>query len=218
MLKKLKKFFPAIISAVLCVTMVLGMTVSAQSVKSCLSECAKLANSSFDQNYIDLAIKYHNKEAKNTISFGKSKAKKFLKKLNSQAASAKPEFSIEMSDKNSILFLAKKNSRIKAIECDELGYSYDGLAVYTDGKSTTAFSVTEKIKTKVPADANKYISINIDGAEDIIGLPDDMTGKYFKFKSGGKIYCYEEFLIEEWGDETVGFLFDENGNILAMLS
>lgn len=220
MLKKFKKFFPVIISAVLCVSMAFGMTVSAQSVESCWSECVKLANSSFDQNYIDLAIKYHNKEAKNTIAFGKSKTKKFIKNFNSKIISTKNEFSLEMSDRNNIILFAQKGSKLKIVECEEgYGYNYDyGIAYFSDGKSSTALSLKNKTKTKVPDDVDPLYTIS-DLITDEFDMPDDdMTGKYFKFKSGGKIYYYEEFTIKGYFyDDTIGALFDENGNILAML-
>lgn len=217
MLKKLKRAVPAIISAVLCAAMAVGMTASAQSVESCWSEGAKVANSSFDQNYIDLAVKYHNKEAKNTIAFGKSKTKKFIKNFNSKIISKKDEFSLEMSDKNNIILFAQKGSKLKIVECEE-SYNYYGIAFFTDGKSSTALSLKNKTKTKVPDDVDPPYTIS-DLTTDEFDMPDDdMTGKYFKFKSGGKIYYYEEFTIKNsFYEDTVGALFDENGNILAML-
>lgn len=217
MLKKLKKAVSAIISAVLCVAMAMGMTVSAQSIESCWSESAKLANSSFDQNYIDLAIKYHNKEAKNTIAFGKSKTKKFIKNFNSKIISKKNEFSLEMSDKNIIILFAQKGSKLKIVECEE-GYNCYGMAFFTDGKSSTVLSLENKTKAKVPDDIDPPYTIS-DLTTDELDMPDDnITGKYFKFKSGGKIYYYEEFTIKDsFYEDTIGILFDENGNTLAML-
>lgn len=216
MLRKLKKAVPAFVSAILCVAMALGITASAQSVVSCWSEGAKLANSSFDQNYIDLVIKYHNKEAKNTIAFGKSKTKKFIKSFNSKIISQKGEFSLEMSDKNNIILFAQKGSKLKIVECENDWYY--GRAFFTDGKSSTALSLQNKTKTKVPDGTEPPYTI-FDFTTDELDMPDDnLTGKYFKFKSGGKIYYYEEFTIKGYSyEDTVGTLFDENGNILAML-
>lgn len=223
MLRELKKAVPAVISAILCVTMLFGAAASAQSVKSCRNECEKLANSSFDQNHIDLAIKYHGKEAKNTIAFGKSRAKKFLKKFNSKLLSEKSEFSIEVSDKNTIILFAQKGGKVKIVEYFE-DYDYYsrnycvGTAFFTDGKSSTELSVSNKTKTKVPDNIDPPYTVSDFNTEEF-DLPDDITGKYFKFKSGGKIYYYEAFTVEDaLGDEAVGFLFDEKGNILAMIA
>lgn len=218
MLKKLKKVFPAVVSAVLCVAMAFGTTASAQSVESCWSEGVKAANSSFDQNYIDLAIKYHNKEAKNTIAFGKSRTKKFIKSFNSKIISQKNEFSLEMSDKNNIILFAQKGGKLKIVDCEE-GYNYNyGIAYFSDGKSSTALSLKNKTKTKVPGDFDPPYTISDITTDDLDMPDDDITGKYFKFKSGGKIYYYEEFTIKgSFYEDTIGTLFDENGNILAML-
>lgn len=217
MIKGFKKFLTTAVSAALCVTMVLGMTVSAQSIESRWSECAQLANSSFDQNYIDLVIKYHNKEAKNTISFGKSKTKKFIKKFSTKMLYKKDEFSLEMSDKNNIILFAKKGSKLKIVECGE-NYNCYSMAFFTDGKSSTALSLESKTKAKVPDGIDPPYTIS-DITTDDLDMPDDNTaGKYFKFKSGGKIYYYEEFTIKEnFYEDTVGILFDENGDTLAML-
>lgn len=79
MLRKLKKALPAIVSAVLCVTMVLGITASAASV---WSETKALTNAKYNSNYIKWVEKYSEKESKNTVTFSKSRTKKYLDKMS----------------------------------------------------------------------------------------------------------------------------------------
>lgn len=219
MLKKIKKAVPAFVSAVLCAAITFGTAASAQSIYDSWGECAEIANSSFDQNYIDLVIKYHSKETKNTVSFGKSRTKKFGKSLAAQVRSSKPECSLEISDKNNIILFTQKGSRIKIVECAsgyDNSYSY-GYALFTDGKTATAFAPETKTKAKLPADADQPYALS-DLSTDEFDLSDSETGKIFKFKSGEKIYYYEEFTLTSYAQDcALGLLFDENGNILAML-
>lgn len=209
MLRKIKKAIPAVISAVLCIAMMLSIAVSAQSADSKWNECKKLINSSFDQRYIDLAIKYKEKESKNTVVFSKSRTKKFFDRYNKAVASKNQEFSIEMSDKNSFEFIARKGAKSKYVFYEEK--SWDCEVVFSDGKTETALSLENKTKTTFKAEGS-FFDLKL-AESDIIDA--NQRGKFFKFKSGGKVYYYEEFIINSALDEAYGLLFNENGDPLA---
>lgn len=211
MLRKLKKAVPAIVSAILCVAMMLSITVSAQLANSQWNECKKLINSSFDQQYIDLAIKYKAKESKNTVVFSKSRTKKFFDRYNKAIAAKKPEFSMEMCDKNSFEYIACKGAKAKYVFYAEDGYAYDCEVAFSDGKTQTALSLENKTKATVKDDGSLFDMESAD--PDIIDA--DQKGKLFKFKSGGKVYYYEEFIINSALDEAYGLLFNEDGDPLA---
>ena len=213
MLKKFKKFFPAIISAVLCVTMVLGMTASAQLLDDPWSDCKKLINSNFDQQYIDLAIKYSQKESNNTVVFSKSRTKKFFDKYNKAIMSDKLEISLEMSDKNSFEFIARKGAKSKYVCYEEYYSGWDYEVMFSDGKTVTFFSLENKTKTTTKDDGSFFDLETV--SSDIVDP--DQKGKLFKFKSGGKIYYYEEFPINSYLEEVYGLLFNESGEPLAAI-
>lgn len=217
----LKKFFTVILAAV-CVLSAASTAVYGQSVSCCREECASLADSGFEQNYIDLAIKYHGKKTDKTVSYKKSRSKKFLDKFNKTVMSKKPEYTLELSDRHSLAYVARKDGKMKCIYHDRYLYDCYSEVVYADGDSVTAFSVESKTKAKLPKD--KVGDTLADNISEEGLLFDDIngTGKYFKFKSGGKIYYYEEFGVDESPSSPsqpsyLGFLFDEGGDVLAVV-
>lgn len=213
MLRKIKKAIPAVVSAILCIAIAMGMTVSAQPADSKWNECKKLINSSFDQQYIDLAIKYKAKESKNTVVFSKSRTKKFFDRYNKAVAAKKPEFSMEMSDKNSFEYIACKGAKSKYVFYEEKSWDWDCEVVFSDGKTETALSLENKTKTTFKAEGS-FFDLKL-AESDIIDA--NQKGKFFKFKSGGKVYYYEEFIINSAFDEAYGLLFNENGEPLAAI-
>ena len=112
MLRKLKKALPAILSAVLCVTMVLGITASAASV---WSETKALTGAKYNSNYIKWVEKYSEKDAKNTVTFGKSKTKKFFDKMIKVTKSDDPQMCVSVINKNVLLSIAYKDDNMKMV-------------------------------------------------------------------------------------------------------
>ncbi|MDE5741143.1 MAG: hypothetical protein K2H90_01685, partial [Oscillospiraceae bacterium] len=220
MLRKLKKAIPAIVSAVLCVTMVLGITASAASV---WSETKALTTAKYNSNYIKWVEKYSEKDAKNTVTFGKSRTKKFYEKQMDAFNENDPQFALNMITKDEMVSVVYKGRKIKMVVYTE----ESGIAIYMNSKEMTMLSVSDKQKLKmpIPDDVNyddliddmldSYAKLDNDAfmAEDL-GIADNEKGKLFKFKSGDNIYYYEQFETENEGD--VGFLFDSKGNPLAM--
>lgn len=213
MLSRLKKAIPAVISALLCATMALGATVSAQPANSKWNDCKKLINSQFDQQHIDLVIKYSQKESKNTVVFSKSRTKKFIDKVNKAVASKNREFSIEMSDKNNFAFIACKGTKAKYVFYEEDFDDCDCEVMFSDGKTVTALSLENKTKATTKDDASLF---DLEETSSDIVEP-DQRGKLFKFKSGEKIYYYEEFVINGYYREIIGLLFNESGDPLAII-
>lgn len=214
----LKKFFTVIL-AVLCLLPAACVPACGQSIYCAREECVKLTNSGFKQKYIDLAIEYHNKETDKTVSYKKSHTKKFIDKLNAAVTSEKPEYTYEISDRHEILYLSRKNEKIKSVFHLALLYDCDDYIIYADGDSATVFYTEDKTKAKVPKKEieDELVDISSEGL-----FFDDISkkGKYFKFKNGGKTYYYEEFAINESPSSTsrasyLGFLFDGDGNVLA---
>lgn len=222
MLRKLKKAFPAIVSALLCVTMALGITASAASV---WSETKALTTAKYNSNYIKWVEKYSEKETKNTVSFGKSRTKKFYEKQLEAFNDKDPQFAVNMITKDEIVSVAYKGRKIKMVVYTEK----EGLAIYMDSKQMTLLSVSDKEKMTAPIpDDVEYDSLvdemleayaNFDNdsyfSEDL-GIADNAKGKIFKFTSGENTYYYEQFDTDNMG--SIGFLFDSKGNPLAMNS
>lgn len=222
MLRKLKKAFPAIVSALLCVTMALGITASAASV---WSETKALTTAKYNSNYIKWVEKYSEKETKNTVSFGKSRTKKFYEKQLEAFNDKDPQFAVNMITKDEIVSVAYKGRKIKMVVYTEK----EGVAIYMDSKQMTLLSVSDKEKMTAPIpDDVEYDSLvdemleayaNFDNdsyfSEDL-GIADNAKGKIFKFTSGENTYYYEQFDTDNMG--SIGFLFDSKGNPLAMNS
>lgn len=220
MLRKLKKALPAIVSALLCVTMALGITASAASV---WSETKALTTAKYNSNYIKWVEKYSAKSTKNTVTFSKSRTKKFYEKQVDALDAKNPQFAVSMITSDQIVHVAFKNRKLKAVIYTEK----EGMAIYMDSKNMTILSVADKQKVTapIPADVDyddlvdemleSYAGFDNDSyfAEDL-GISDNTKGKIFKFTSGENTYYYEEFKTDNAG--TIGFLFDAKGNPLAM--
>lgn len=216
MLKMLKRIFPAIVSALLCVTMLLGVTASAERVSTVDSNIWKdskaLTNAKYYSKYIKLAAKYSEKDTENTVTYDKSRMKKFTDRFVKAASADDPQFSFSLIDKNAIIYFAVKGDDCKAVICfDDLM----GIALYTDGKKSTFLSVGDKIKATEDEGSDGKEAASLLAEDFDFGVSENAKGKIFKIKSEEKIYYYEEF---EGDYYNVGMLFSEKGNPLAIVT
>ncbi len=220
MLRKIKKMLPAVVSAVLCVTMALGITASAASV---WSETKALTNARYSSTYIKWVEKYSQKETKNTVTFAKSRTKKFLDKQIKAVKSDDPSFGVDIATKDVILSVAYKGKKMKMVVYED----GTGLGMYFNSKNITMLSVEDKTKITLPVTEDlgyddimdemlgKFMNFDSDDYYADLGIAENAKGKIFKFKSNDKIYYYEEFESAEYN--KYGYLFDEKGNPLAMI-
>ncbi|MCM1380543.1 MAG: hypothetical protein NC192_01290 [Muribaculaceae bacterium] len=221
MLRKIKKAIPAVISAILCVPMVLGVTVSAAST---WSETKALTSGKYNSNYIKWVEKYSEKTSKNTISYSKSRTKKFSDKLSKAMNADEPQYSLTVLNKNAILSYTQKGNKIKTV-----AYAEDfGIATYITPKEIAVLDPVEKEKLSMTLTddidydelmdeiLDEYVWADIFSFFEDLGVADNEKGKYFKLKSGDNTYYYEEFTIDDYG--KIGFLFNSNGSPLAMMN
>ncbi|MDE7304034.1 MAG: hypothetical protein K2N60_12015 [Oscillospiraceae bacterium] len=221
---KFKKVLFSVVSAVLCIAMVLSVPASAAEKKSVWSETKALTSAKYNSNYIKWAEKYSAKEAKNTIAFGKSRTKKFYESQLESFDAKDPKFVVNIIDKENILSIACKGKKIKTVEY----INGEGTGIYIDNKNMTLLSVGDKVRITMPLtkefaydelnemmgevlafDNNKYMT-------DVLGVTDKTKGKLFKFTSNEKTYYYEEFEGSKAG--RFGYLFDSKGNTLATVN
>lgn len=220
MLRKIKKALPAIVSAVLCVAMAMGITASAASV---WSDAKALTNAKYNSNYIKWVEKYSKKESKSKVTFSKSRTKKFLDKQIKVTKSDDPQTGVSIISKDVLLSVVYKGDNMKMVI-----YSNDmGLAFYSNPEEMTMLSIADKKKTTVPVtDEMEYdevigemnqsfMDFDSDDYYADLGISENAKGKIFKFKSGGKTYYYEEFKSADY--EKFGFLFNEKGTPLAIV-
>lgn len=220
MLRKIKKALPAIISALLCVTMVLGITASAASV---WSDAKALTNAKYNSNYIKWVEKYSQKESKSTVTFSKSRTKKFLDKQIKATKSDDPQTSVSLISKDVLVSVAYKGDSMKLVI-----YESDmGLAFYANSKEMAMLSIADKKKTTVPVTAEmeydelignmnqSFMDFDSDDYYANLGISENAKGKIFKFKSGDKTYYYEEFKSADY--DKFGFLFTEKGTPIAII-
>lgn len=221
---KLKKAASAVTAAILCVAMAFGTTASAAT-DTVWKETKTLANAKYNSNYIKLAEKYSKKESSKTVTFEKSKTKKFLDKQIKVIKSDDPKFSVYAINKDQIASVAYKDGKTKTIiYFKELEL---GIGIYTNSKNMIMVSPGDKEKITMPVteDVNYDETINgmLDGFMNFndeeyyknLGIKDTAKGKYFKITSGDKTYYYEEFKSSKY--EKFGFLFNENGKPVAMV-
>ena len=220
MFRKIKKALPAIVSAVLCVAMALGITASAASE---WSDTKALTSAKYNSNYIKWVEKYSAKDTKNTVTFGKSRLKKFYEKQLTAMDAENPQFAMNVITKDEIVSVAYKSRKMKIVVYVE----GEGMAIYTTPKEMTILSVADKQKITTPITDDigyddlvdemleSYANFDNDSyfAEDL-GISENAKGKIFKFKSGENTYYYEEFSTDNYS--KIGFLFDSKGNPLAM--
>lgn len=218
---KIKKILSAGISAVLCFAMVLSVPVSAKNDDAVWQEIKAMSGAKYNSTYIKWVEKYSEKDTKNTISYSKSRTKKFMDKFLKAAHKDKPQFELNIINKEYLVSAAVKDDKFRAV-----GYiEGDGLAYYYDSENITLFNINAKEKCFCSmdealengfaiADSNEFAEAA--EAEFIFDffILDNEKGKIFKIKSGEKIYYCEVFETEYNG--VLGFLFSESGNILAV--
>lgn len=211
---KLKRVLSAVIAAVLCISAILGVPASAAK-KSVWQETKELAGAKYNSKYVTWVEKYCKSDTKSTVTYSKSRTKKFLDKFKKAAEKDSPQFAYSLINKESIMYAALKGSKFKSVGyIDKKGMAYSG-----NSKEITFLDINDKEKSSVPIKESDFIITNAERfAENSAGafyelfdwnISDEEKGMLFKFKSGGKTYYYETF------DDNLGFLFNESGNILA---
>ncbi len=221
MLRKFKKILPTVVSVILCVTMMFGITASAAEKNSVWSSAKALTSAKYNSNYIKWAEKYSKKDTKNTVTYSKSRTKKVLDRITKEMSADDPEYSLYMISSDRVMAAAAKDWNFKLVVSDENG---TGDAAYINGRTVTMLNIAEKTMSSVTAtkkQAEEIPELIKQSSEPVrecfdFGFEDSDKGKIFKFKSGEKIYYYEEFDSEEL--DEVGFLFSEKGTLLAMIN
>lgn len=201
---KLKKAVPAVISAILCVTMALGITASAASV---WSETKAIVAARYNSNYIKWVEKYSGREAKSTAVYSKSRTKKFLDKAEKAFKSSELQFSLYLINKDVIYSYSVKGDNTKAVVCEQDG---SAMAIYSKNNDGCMFSIKSKICAVFGTDSEINAKGIVETASEFFGfnVNENDKGKIFKIKSKEKLYYYEEF-------NGSGFIFNENGTPLA---
>ncbi len=235
---KNKKKISALIAAALCCIMLSGTAVHADSLsvsasaaestavnsekseKALWKESKELAGAYYNSKYIKWVKKYSAKEQKNTVTFGKSKFKKEFGKFLDEIKKEDPQAKINVVNDSIVISYAVKDGKIKCVTYED-GEAY---AVYTDTEESTLISLGDKSKLTLPAEGADFTGSNVrflnddlkeQNVNESLFIEDSDIGKVFKFKSGGKIYTYEEF-ESEWGDK-IGALFNSDGRVIAVL-
>lgn len=214
---KLKRFAAAVAAAVLSVSMLMGISVSAAGKVSAFSSAEMLISTKYDPQYAKLINKYMEKDKQKTIAFDKSKTKKFFDKYFTADAKGVSQYKFEVISENRLVSAVYCDSKIKMVAFDSSDNTKD--AYYIDQKKITALNVETKEKCLLPIEKSDFDEI-YGGLKDLPeimngfdGFPDDSERiKTYKFKSGRNVYFYEE--IGEYN--ASGLLFNEDGELLAI--
>lgn len=210
MIKKLKRIAAVFAAAAICLTSVIGTSVSAAEQKSVWSETKALTTAKYNSKYIKWAEKYSAKETEKTVSYSKSRTKKFYDKMKNTLSKDDAEFTLSLLDNEAILYLACKGEKSKAV----LYIGDEGVGIYMDPDKMTLVSVEDKTMASDDMTEN-YTQDGAAATKDVLDfdIEESSKGKIFKFKSNEKVYCYEEF---EGDTYDVGFLFNEKDKPIAM--
>lgn len=221
---KLKKFFSAGVAAVMCVTMALSAPASAAT-NTAYKNAKALTNASYNSKYIKWVDKYSSQKSSKTISFSKSKTKKFYEDQAKKISVKKPQYSMDLINSDAVVSVAVKNSKMKVVMYMKDGKDEMSLALYVDKKNMTMLSPAKKKKLTIPlpegTDVDSLLEESLGSFDNAVymsenlGIADNAKGKYVKFTSDNKTYYYEEF---KTNDGKVGFLFDSKGKPLAITS
>lgn len=222
MIKKLKKAIPAVISALLCMTIALGVTASAANT-DIWKDTKALTSMKYNSKYIKWAEKYSEKETKNTVAYSKSRTKKFLDRLQKEANAENPEYIFGLIDSDSMLCYVFAENSLKGVslvdgECSALYLSNNKMTVISIENKTKAYL---KVNDDETEEFNKIVSeYSAEYSEDIadtldFDIAENAKGKIFKFRSDEKVYYYEEFDTDSrYGN--IGMVFTEKGTPIVL--
>lgn len=214
-IKKLKKITAAVTAAFICITAAAGISVSAKEKQSAPCGAAEdFAVIKYDRQYARLLSKCFENDKYKTVAYGKSKTKEFLETSFFSDADDIKQYKFEMASENELASIAYTEDKLKMVLLENDDDTV--LAVYVEPgtasefnsatKEITSFQISEddfdeifEIAESVPKFLNTYVT-NVDDSARI---------KTCKFKSNRNVYIYEEV-------EEVGFLFSEDGKILAV--
>lgn len=222
---RIKRIISVSIAAIICAVTALSVPAAANSADTVWRDAKALAGASYNSKYIKLAEKYGEKKASKTVTYSKSRTKKFLDRFEKNTGSNKPQFALNIMNKETIISLTIKDEQYKALVYD----NPDGMAYCGDLKNITFFDINNKKKCSLTTDeALKNTGLLLPDGFDIptalaeeasrmfyeIDIDDGEKGKYFKFTSDEKTYYYEEFEYGRYG-KSAGFLFNKSGNVIA---
>lgn len=217
---KIKRVVSAVVAAALCFALSLSVLAVAKTDDAMWLEVKTVAGVKYNSSYIKWLEKYGVKEAKSTVTYSKSRTKKFVYKFSKAAYSDEPNFSLSIINDELVASAAIKGDKFRVIGCiDDYCIAY-----YSDSEKITFFDFNAKEKFEGSMNNVSEYGLGFSNAKELAEecgndlfdffIPDDEKGKVFKIKSGEKIYYYEEFYSDMYG--VLGFLFSEDGNILAL--
>lgn len=220
----IKKVISVSIAAVICAVTALSVPAAAKTSDTVWKDTKTFAGASYSSKYIKLAETYGEKKASKTVTYSKSRTKKFLDKYAKNTGSDNPQFAINVTDNKTVISLTIKGEKYKAAVYD----SDDGMAYCGDLKNITFLDINNKKKCSMATDeALKLTGLSFPDGFDIptalaieasnmldFDIDDGEKGKYFKFTSDEKTYYYEEFEYGRYG-EIAGFLFNKSGSVIA---
>lgn len=185
------------------------------------TEAVKLAGLKFNSGLAKKVRSYDGKKSKSSVSFGKSRTKKFIEKYskNAEKMAADPStasISLSMVSADEVVCLAMKGDKMKTViymNSDDVSM---GIAMYMDSNTSTILDLAEKQKVTMPNSSEENTMDFDNTTEALTGfdIKDSQKGKLFKFKYKDKGYYYEVFETED--GEKMGFVFDTKQNLVMM--
>ncbi|MCM1024697.1 MAG: hypothetical protein NC395_11675 [Prevotella sp.] len=218
-LRKLRKTAVSILAAAVSAALIMSVSVSAAEKTDVWKETKTMAGATYSSKYTKLIKKYYEKDSDKTVSFGKSRTKKFFDKYNAAREEDKP-LSYSVTGSDVIMSMTYDSEHMKVVSfMEDLTFG-----LYIDTEKLSLIDPETKTKCSIEIEKDDFSELAasasdslvfLDGVRDELGFDDDYSenGKYFKLKSNDKIYFYEEF---SGGGYNFGFLFSEKGKLLAM--
>ncbi|MGN1415637.1 MAG: hypothetical protein ACI4XF_02260 [Oscillospiraceae bacterium] len=186
------------------------------------TEAVKLAGVKYNSGLAKKVKSYEGKTSKSTVTFSKSRTKKYFDKLYKSVDKmaedpSKASISISMVSSDSVISIAMKGDKAKYIVYMEEEDISMGLGIYQDSKNITLLDLSskEKMTTPVTSDDESVDMVSTAGSVADLNIKDSTKGKLFKFKYNDKGYYYEVFTNED--GQTIGCVFDTKLNPVMMM-
>lgn len=186
------------------------------------TEAVKLTGVKFNSGLAKKVKSYEGKTSSSTVTFSKSRTKKYFDKLSKSVAKmgedpSKASLKLSLVSKDYVLDFCLKGSKIKYIAYMNEEDISMGLGIYIDSKNMTLLDLSSKqmIVSPITEDEGSIDISETVGSVTEFNISDNAKGKLFKFKYNGKGYYYEVFTNKD--GETLGCVFDTKLNPVMLV-
>lgn len=239
-MKKTIKKISAVLTAVMCSSVIMTSSVSAaeysvvEDVSALTETYAKKQDEGYEEAVRLVGVKYDsslakevegymNKTSKTKVTYKESLTNKIVSKISdkwysfdfSEKDAFKKGLSYSEVGKNSVRYYGYRGDKSVVIEVEE--YYHESYGIYVDSKNSTYIDLATKEKETRPAtqgEMAQMLGSNFYNPVCQYKFDDGTLGDVFQFKFKKNSYTFEVFDPSEY--EKYGFLFDSKGTLIGI--